>query len=98
MSKQHVKEKLRLALAHDNTGPEYWNGVLWSDESKLELFWSKDRKTISRKHIDGQKINFLWPAVKRGISFMMARVVSLPKTFEKWSKTNGITTEGVYWG
>ena len=35
---RHKKARLRFATAHRDKNPTFWRNVLWSDETKIELF------------------------------------------------------------
>ncbi len=61
-------KKKRLAFARDHIGksPEYWNQVLWSDESKFNIFGSDGRIMVWRRPGEAFKTECLRATVKHG--------------------------------
>jgi len=73
------KKRLEFAKQHLNKSQEYWNTVLFSDESKFNIFSSDGRRTVWRKKIRNsiQKISYLrlnmvvlvWGCMSRQITY-----------------------------
>ncbi|KAI3359947.1 hypothetical protein L3Q82_013838, partial [Scortum barcoo] len=42
----HVQARLKFAREHLDDPEEDWENVIWSDETKIETFWSDDRSTM----------------------------------------------------
>lgn len=63
-----INKKKRLAFAKEHLKKEitFWNSVLWSDESRFELFGSKKRNKVWRRKGDGLKDRFLKKTIKHG--------------------------------
>jgi len=40
LSIKNVKKRLQLAREHIQKGPNFWNMIVWSDESKFNVFGS----------------------------------------------------------
>ena len=51
LRKQIVKKRLKFAREHLNWTPAQWRRVLWTDESKFELFGNKRRVFIRQDSI-----------------------------------------------
>lgn len=49
LSTIHKRKRLNWAKAHANWSLDQWKNVLWTDESKFELFGSKRRTFIRRR-------------------------------------------------
>uniref|UniRef100_A0AAZ3SP66 Transposase Tc1-like domain-containing protein n=1 Tax=Oncorhynchus tshawytscha TaxID=74940 RepID=A0AAZ3SP66_ONCTS len=45
----HKKARLRFATAHEDKDHTFWRNVLWSDETKIELFGHNDRRYVWKK-------------------------------------------------
>lgn len=63
-----VNKKKRLAFArnHINKPIEFWKHIVWSDESKFELFNKKRRLRVWRKSHEGLQDRHLQPSMKHG--------------------------------
>lgn len=55
LSKKHVKARLEFAREFIDKDLTFWGSVLWSDETKIELFGSRDVSFVWRKK--GQAFN-----------------------------------------
>lgn len=55
LQNRHKKARLRLATAHGDKGLAFWRIILWSDQTKTELFgnhhyvWRKKKKSQACK-------------------------------------------------
>ncbi|CAK9814356.1 Transposable element Tc1 transposase [Anthophora quadrimaculata] len=66
LRKQNKKKRLQWAKCHKNWTLEDWKKVLWSDESKFEVFGSKRRVFVRRKVAEILNDNCVVPTVKHG--------------------------------
>ncbi len=71
-TKRHLRMHLNFAKAHLEDSQEQWMKVLWSDETKIELFGHNMTKTIWHKKGEAYNPKNTIPTVKhRGDSVMM---------------------------
>uniref|UniRef100_A0A673WX14 Phosphatidylinositol 4-phosphate 5-kinase type-1 gamma-like n=1 Tax=Salmo trutta TaxID=8032 RepID=A0A673WX14_SALTR len=49
LQNHHKKNRLRFATAHGDKDRTFWRNVLWSDETKIELFGHDDHSYVWRK-------------------------------------------------
>lgn len=66
ISKANKTKRMNFATIHSNKPESYWNKVIWSDESKFELFSSKRKVTVWRKKGTALDPKNLKPTVKHG--------------------------------
>ena len=66
ISNKNKKKRLKFAKKHINKSDTFWNNVIWSDESKFELFNAKKRKRVWRKPNEGLKDVCIQSTVKHG--------------------------------
>lgn len=64
LTKKNMKARLQFAMDHLDKPEDFWNKVIWSDESKFELFGSKRRQTVWRKNGKGLESNLTHKIVK----------------------------------
>ncbi|CDQ71071.1 unnamed protein product [Oncorhynchus mykiss] len=62
----HKKARLRFATAHGDKDSTFWRNVLWSDETKIELFGHNDHRYVWRKKGEACKPKNTIPTVKHG--------------------------------
>ncbi|KAI4904455.1 hypothetical protein NFI96_001674 [Prochilodus magdalenae] len=62
----HVKARLKFANDHLNDPEEEWEKVMWSDETKIELFGLNSTRHIWRKKNDEYNPKNTIPTVKHG--------------------------------
>ena len=68
----HKKARLRFATTHGDKDRTFWRNVLWSDETKIELFDHNDHRYVWRKKGEACKLKNTIPTVKhRGGSIML---------------------------
>uniref|UniRef100_A0AAZ3S537 Transposase Tc1-like domain-containing protein n=1 Tax=Oncorhynchus tshawytscha TaxID=74940 RepID=A0AAZ3S537_ONCTS len=68
----HKKAKLRFATVHGEKDHTFWRNVLWSDETKIELFGQNDHHYIWRKKGESCNPKNTIPTMKhRGGSIML---------------------------
>lgn len=66
ISKVNKEKRLRFARTHINKPLEFWKRVIWSDESKFELFNKKRRLRVWRKSDEGLQDKHLQATMKHG--------------------------------
>uniref|UniRef100_A0AAZ3SID9 Transposase Tc1-like domain-containing protein n=1 Tax=Oncorhynchus tshawytscha TaxID=74940 RepID=A0AAZ3SID9_ONCTS len=66
LQNSHKKARLRFATAHGDKDRTFWRNVLWSDETKIELFGHNDHCYVWRKKGDACKPNNTIPTMKHG--------------------------------
>jgi hypothetical protein len=72
LQNHHKKARLRFATAHGDKDRTFWRNVLWSDETKIELFGHNDHHYVWRKKGETCKQKNTITTVKhRGGSIML---------------------------
>lgn len=66
ISQINKKKRLKFARAHITKPLEFWKSVVWSDESKFELFNKKRRQRVWRRSGEALQDKHLQPTVKHG--------------------------------
>lgn len=66
LSTRHKRSRLRYAEAHLDKPASFWNKVLWSDETKIELFGHNKRRYGCRQKNTAFQEKHLLPTVKFG--------------------------------
>jgi len=66
LRKINIKKRLRFAKQHAHWTLEQWYQVLWTDESKVELFGSKRLVRVRRRNGERFKSFCLVPTMKHG--------------------------------
>lgn len=66
ISKKNIKKRLAFAKRHVNKDNKFWESILWSDESKYNIFGSDGRAKVWRKSGEALKLKNLNPTVKHG--------------------------------
>ncbi|KAF2347603.1 Transposase Tc1-like [Trinorchestia longiramus] len=66
LQKHHVKARLKYANDHLNKPAAFWNLVLWSDETKIELFGRNSTNYVWRQQSKAYKPKYTIPTVKFG--------------------------------
>lgn len=66
LRKQNIEKRLKFAVDHINWTPAQWDRVLWSDESKFEIFGTKRRVYVRRGKDERTKMDCIIPTVKHG--------------------------------
>lgn len=66
LKKQHLKARLQYATAHLKDTPVMWQSVIWSDETKIELFGLNTKKYVWRKPNTADDQAHTIPSVKHG--------------------------------
>ncbi len=63
---RHKKARLEFARAHADKDEDYWDSILWSDETKINVFGTDGFKTIWRRKGEEYKEKCIVPTVKHG--------------------------------
>lgn len=66
ISEKNRRKRLAFAKKYVNKPNEFWNSVLWSDESKFNLFASDGRTKVWRTPDEAYRLQCLSPTVKHG--------------------------------
>lgn len=66
LSKKHVASRLNFAKEHLEKGNDYWKSVLWSDETKIELFGRNAARHVWRTEGTAYDRKNTIPTVKHG--------------------------------
>lgn len=66
LSKRNIKARLTFARENVDKDQDFWNNVLWTDESKIELFGHQSRGHVWRKPNTAFQEKNLIPTVKHG--------------------------------
>ena len=67
----HLKARLKFADEYSVKEPSYWNSVLWSNETKMELFSHSSSQYVWRKKNEAFKAKNTIPTVKHGGGSLM---------------------------
>ncbi len=63
---RHKKAHLEFARAHADKDEDYWDSILWSDETKINVFGTDGFKTVWRRKGEEYKEKCMVPTVKHG--------------------------------
>ncbi len=63
---RHKKARLDFARAHADKDEDYWDSILWSDETKINVFGTDGFKTVGRRKGEEYKEKCMVPTVKHG--------------------------------
>ncbi len=63
---RHKKARLEFARAYADKDEDYWDSILWSDETKINVFGTDGFKTVWRRKGEEYKEKCMVPTVKHG--------------------------------
>uniref|UniRef100_A0AAR2K185 Transposase Tc1-like domain-containing protein n=1 Tax=Pygocentrus nattereri TaxID=42514 RepID=A0AAR2K185_PYGNA len=66
LTKKNIAARLKFAKEHIDTSQRYWQNVLWTDETKIELFGKNTQRYIWRKKGTAHHHKNIIPTVKYG--------------------------------
>ena len=66
LTQKHKKSHLQYTWNHINKPQKFWDSVLWSDETKLELFGPMDQRYVWRRKNEAYAEKNTLPTVKHG--------------------------------
>ncbi|CAF4789727.1 unnamed protein product [Rotaria sp. Silwood2] len=66
LKKSNRRKRVLWAREHLSKSKDFWNSILWSDESKFNIFGSDGRQIVWRKPHESMKRECLKPTVKYG--------------------------------
>lgn len=66
LTTRHKKARLEFAKQYVDEPITFWNNILWSDESKMELFGTKAKQYVWRPKGDAFNEKYTVPTVKHG--------------------------------
>uniref|UniRef100_A0A3B4ZPX8 Tc1-like transposase DDE domain-containing protein n=1 Tax=Stegastes partitus TaxID=144197 RepID=A0A3B4ZPX8_9TELE len=66
LTPKHKKSRLQYAKNHVDKPQRFWDTVLWTDETKLELFGHMDQRYVWRRKNEAYKEKNTLPTVKHG--------------------------------
>ena len=63
---KHVKDRLKFVETYEKKGMQFWEKVIWSDETKIELFGGNAATSVWRKYGTAFEKHNTIPTVKFG--------------------------------
>ena len=66
MNAKHKKDRLEFSKMHIDKPQSFWENVLWTDETKLELFGRSHQLYVRRWKNEAYKEKSTVPTVKHG--------------------------------
>ena len=66
LRKENIRKRLAWCVEHQNWTPAQWRNVLWTDESKFELFGNKRNIYVRREKHERYHKNCIVPTMKHG--------------------------------
>ena len=64
LSQRHEEARLQFARTYPSKPQSLWENVLWTDETKVELFSKACHSTVYRKWIEAYKEKYMVPTVE----------------------------------
>jgi len=96
ISATNKKKRLQFAQRYANMSLDFWKKVLWTDESKFELFGQKKRVRVWRKHGEELQERHIQKTVKHGGGNIMVWGCFSWAGVGNLVKIDGIMTADVY--
>ena len=96
LTARHRKARVAFAKAHLDKDPSFWSSVLWSDETKMELFGHRDVAFVWRKKGQAFNPSNTLPTVKHGGGNIMLRGCFSASGPGNLVKVNGIMKKEQY--
>ena len=64
LQNRHKNARVQFATEHGDNDCTFWRYVLWSDETKMELFGHNDHRYVWRKKVEACKLKNTIPSMK----------------------------------
>lgn len=96
ISKRNKTKRLNFAREHVNKPPEFWQSILWSDESKFNIFGSDGRGRVWRSKAETLRTECLRPTVKHGGGNVMVWGCMSSKGLGRLHFIDGIMNSDMY--
>lgn len=96
LQKQHLKAQLKFAADHMNKDKTFWRKVLWSDETKIELFGHNAQQYVWRRKGEAFNPKNTMPTVKHGGGSIMLWACFAANGTGALQRVNGIMKEEDY--
>lgn len=90
------KKRLQFARKYANMSLDFWKNILWTDESKFELFGQKKRIRVWRKHGEELQDRHIQKTVKHGGGNILVWGCFSWAGVGNLAKIDGIMTADVY--
>ncbi len=74
---RHKKARLEFSRAHADKDEDYWDSILWSDETKINVFGTDGFKTVWRRKGEEYKEKRMVPTVKHVLMWWQCPYVGL---------------------
>lgn len=96
ISVNNKKKRLQFVRKYANMSLDFWKNILWTDESKFELFGQKKRIRVWRKHGEELQDRHIQKTVKHGGGNILVWGCFSWAGVGNLVKINGIMTADVY--
>lgn len=96
INKRNRKARLNFAKEHQNKSQDFWNNVIWSDETKINIFGSDGINWVWRKNNTAYESANTLPTVKHGGGSIMVWGCMSSKGVGTIHFIDGIMNQWVY--
>uniref|UniRef100_A0A3B1IFP7 Transposase Tc1-like domain-containing protein n=1 Tax=Astyanax mexicanus TaxID=7994 RepID=A0A3B1IFP7_ASTMX len=96
LQKRHLKTRLKFAADHMDKDKTFWRKVLWSDETKIELFGHNTQQYVWRRKGEAFNPRNTMPTVKHGGGSIMLWGCFAASGTGSLQKVNGIMKKEDY--